>query len=31
MWMNECGAPVKMTGCQIHPVATPDGKLSPEL
>ena len=31
IYVDECGAPVKMTGCQIRPVATPDGKLSPEL
>lgn len=31
IYVDECGAPVKMTGCQIRPVTTPDGKLSPEL
>ena len=31
IYVDECGAPVKMTGCQIRPIATPDGKLSPEL
>lgn len=29
--MDECGSPVKMTGCQIRPIATPDGKLTPQL
>ncbi|MDR0939437.1 MAG: low specificity L-threonine aldolase [Mediterranea sp.] len=31
IYVDECGAPVKMTGCQIRPVQTPDGKLTPEL
>lgn len=31
IYVDECGAPVKMTGCQIRPIATPDGKLTPEL
>ncbi|MDO4159652.1 MAG: low specificity L-threonine aldolase [Prevotellaceae bacterium] len=31
IYVDECGAPVRMTGCQIRPVATPDGKLTPEL
>ena len=25
IYVDECGSPVKMTGCQIRPVATPDG------
>lgn len=29
--VDECGAPVKMTGCQLRPVATDDGKLTPAL
>ena len=29
--VDECGAPVRMTGCQIRPILTPDGKLTPEL
>ena len=29
--MDECGAPCRMTGCQLRPIATPDGKLTPEL
>lgn len=31
IYVDECGAPVKMTGCQIAPVPTVDGKLTPEL
>ena len=31
VYVDECGAPVKMTGCQIRPIATTDGKLTPEL
>lgn len=31
IYVDECGGPVKSTGCQIRPVATPDGKLTPEL
>ncbi len=31
IYVDECGAPAKMCGCQIRPVATPDGKLTPEL
>ena len=31
IYVDECGSPVKMTGCQIRPVATTDGKLTPEL
>ena len=31
IYVDECGAPVKMTGCQIRPIATIDGKLTPEL
>ena len=31
VYVDECGSPVKMTGCQIRPVATPDGKLTPQL
>lgn len=29
--VDECNAPGKMTGCMIRPIATPDGKLTPEL
>lgn len=31
IYVDECGAPVKMTGAQIRPIATKDGKLTPEL
>jgi len=31
IFVDECGAPVKSTGCQIRPIATKDGKLTPEL
>lgn len=31
IYVDECGAPVRMTGCQIRPILTPDGKLTPEL
>ena len=31
IYVDECGSPVKATGCQIRPIATPDGKLTPEL
>ncbi len=31
IYVDECGSPVKLTGCQIRPIATPDGKLTPEL
>lgn len=30
VYVDECGGPVKMTGCQIRPVTTIDGKLTPE-
>lgn len=29
--VDECGAPVKATGCSIKEIDTPDGKLTPEL
>ena len=29
--VDECGAPGKGTGCYIRTIATPDGKLTPEL
>lgn len=29
--VDECGAPTKLTGCMIKEIATPDGKLTPEL
>lgn len=31
IYVDECGAPARMTGCQIRPVETVDGKLTPEL
>ena len=31
IYVDECGAPAKMTGCQIRPIATSDGKLTVEL
>lgn len=31
IYVDECGGPVKSTGCQIRPIATSDGKLTPEL
>lgn len=31
IYVDECGAPARMTGCQMRPIATPDGKLSPDL
>lgn len=31
IYVDECGSPVKMTGSQIRPIATLDGKLTPEL
>lgn len=31
IYVDECGSPAKMTGCQIRPIATTDGKLTPEL
>lgn len=29
--VDECGAPTKFTGAQLETIATPDGKLTPEL
>ncbi|MDR0893064.1 MAG: threonine aldolase, partial [Mediterranea sp.] len=31
IYVDECGAPARMTGCQLRPIATADGKLTPEL
>ncbi len=31
IFVDECGAPARMTGCALIPVSTPDGKLTPEL
>ena len=31
IYVDECGSPARMTGCQIRPIATPNGKLTPNL
>jgi len=31
IYVDECGAPARMTGCAVNAVSTPDGKLTPEL
>lgn len=31
IFADECGAPGKMTGAQLRPIATADGKLTPDL
>ena len=31
IYVDECGAPGRMTGCALVPISTPDGKLTPEL
>ena len=31
IYVDECGSPARMTGCQIRPIATPDGKLTQNL
>jgi threonine aldolase len=31
IFVDECGSPVKMTGCQLVAIPTPDGKLTPDL
>jgi threonine aldolase len=31
IYVDECGAPARMTGCQLLPLETPDGKLTPQL
>lgn len=31
IYVDECGAPARMTGCAVTAVPTPDGKLTPEL
>jgi len=31
VYVDECGAPTRMTGCTLIAVPTPDGKLTPEL
>ena len=29
LWQDECGAPQRLIGCQLIPIETPDGKLTP--
>lgn len=31
IYVDECGAPARMTGCAVTAIPTPDGKLTPEL
>jgi threonine aldolase len=31
VYVDECGAPARMTGCSLIAIPTPDGKLTPEL
>jgi threonine aldolase len=31
IYVDECGAPARMTGCQLLPLETPDGKLTPAM
>lgn len=31
IYVDECGAPARMTGCTLTAIPTPDGKLTPEL
>ena len=31
IYVDECGAPARMTGYAVTPIPTPDGKLTPEL
>lgn len=31
IYVDECGAPAKMSGCAVTAIQTPDGKLTPEL
>ncbi|MDR1671127.1 MAG: low specificity L-threonine aldolase [Alistipes sp.] len=31
IFVDECGAPARMTGCQLQPIDTPNGKLTPAL
>ncbi len=31
IYVDECGAPARMTGCTVDAIPTPDGKLTPEL
>ena len=29
IYVDECGAPARMTGCQLLPIDTPDGRITP--
>lgn len=31
IWQDECGAPQRLIGCQVVPVPSADGKLTPEI
>ncbi len=31
IYVDECGAPARMTGCQLLPIDTPDGRLTPDM
>ena len=31
LWQDECGAPQRLIGCQVVPIPTEDGKLTPQL
>lgn len=31
IYVDECGAPERFSGCKLIPIATPDGKLTPDL
>jgi threonine aldolase len=31
IYVDECGSPVKNAGCQMRPIVTKDGKLTPDL
>lgn len=31
IYVDECGAPARITGCALIPISTPDGKLTPAL
>ncbi len=30
IYVDECGAPARMTGCQLLPIDTPDGRITPK-
>jgi threonine aldolase len=31
IYVDECGAPAKMTGCQLQPIETTDGRVTPSM